>query len=261
MSSRCLASIACVLARAVPAAAQAPPAAAQSAAAAAWTRPTHAGRPTRSSGHLELCNAYSAERPAEFAGKEFLTERGSGRVRSSEASRDNNRDRRDGSAEADVTRAYNDFWWDRGTKVVVDQANVAGRRSAGRQDSAVDAGSPEASGRASGSAGGCVRPTARRTGRWRSAASCSVSGGAPMLPTAYNNNAQFVQTRDHVVIVNEMVHDARIIPFDGRPVSSKQRPAVARAIRAAAGKATRWSSRRRISRDKSSFRDPARTFA
>ena len=38
-----------------------------------------------------------------------------------------------------------------------------------------------------------------------------------MLPTAYNNNAQFFQTRDHVVIVNEMVHDARIISLDGRP--------------------------------------------
>jgi hypothetical protein len=38
-----------------------------------------------------------------------------------------------------------------------------------------------------------------------------------MLPTAYNNNAQFFQTRDHVVIINEMVHDARVISLDGRP--------------------------------------------
>jgi len=38
-----------------------------------------------------------------------------------------------------------------------------------------------------------------------------------MLPTAYNNNAQFFQTRDYVVIVNEMVHDARVISLDGRP--------------------------------------------
>jgi hypothetical protein len=27
----------------------------------------------------------------------------------------------------------------------------------------------------------------------------------------------FVQTRTHVVIVNEMIHDARIVPMDGRP--------------------------------------------
>jgi len=38
-----------------------------------------------------------------------------------------------------------------------------------------------------------------------------------MLPGAYNNNFQMFQTRDHVVILNEMVHDARIIPMDGRP--------------------------------------------
>ncbi len=39
----------------------------------------------------------------------------------------------------------------------------------------------------------------------------------PMLPSPYNNNVQFVQTRDYVVISNENIHDARIIPLDGRP--------------------------------------------
>ena len=43
------------------------------------------------------------------------------------------------------------------------------------------------------------------------------NSGPPMLPAGYNQNIQIVQTRDHVVIVNEMVHDARIIPLDGRP--------------------------------------------
>src|SRR5207253_10606183 len=33
----------------------------------------------------------------------------------------------------------------------------------------------------------------------------------------YNNSVQILQTRDHVVIVNEMIHDARIVPLDGRP--------------------------------------------
>ena len=41
--------------------------------------------------------------------------------------------------------------------------------------------------------------------------------GPPMLPGVYNNNIQIVQTRDYVVIVNEMIHDARIVPMDGRP--------------------------------------------
>jgi hypothetical protein len=43
------------------------------------------------------------------------------------------------------------------------------------------------------------------------------NAGPPMIPSAYNNNMQLVQTRDHVVIHNEMVHNARVIPLDGRP--------------------------------------------
>jgi hypothetical protein len=41
--------------------------------------------------------------------------------------------------------------------------------------------------------------------------------GPPILPSGYNNNIQVFQTRDHVVILNEMVHDARVVPLDGRP--------------------------------------------
>ena len=41
--------------------------------------------------------------------------------------------------------------------------------------------------------------------------------GPPMLPGVYNNNVQFVITKDAVVIANEMIHDARIVPTDGRP--------------------------------------------
>ncbi len=38
-----------------------------------------------------------------------------------------------------------------------------------------------------------------------------------MLPAGYNNNIQFVQTPGYVVILTEMIHDARVIPLDGRP--------------------------------------------
>jgi hypothetical protein len=38
-----------------------------------------------------------------------------------------------------------------------------------------------------------------------------------MLPTGYNNNYEIVQTSGYVVILVEMIHDARIIPLDGRP--------------------------------------------
>ena len=43
------------------------------------------------------------------------------------------------------------------------------------------------------------------------------NSGPPMTPSAYNNNVQLFQTADHVVVLNEMVHNARIIPLDGRP--------------------------------------------
>ncbi len=39
----------------------------------------------------------------------------------------------------------------------------------------------------------------------------SSTGGPPMLPALYNNMKQIVQTQDHVMILIEMVHDARII--------------------------------------------------
>ena len=43
------------------------------------------------------------------------------------------------------------------------------------------------------------------------------NSGPPMVSGTYNNNLQIVQTPGYVVIFNEMVHNARIIPTDGRP--------------------------------------------
>ena len=44
-----------------------------------------------------------------------------------------------------------------------------------------------------------------------------VTYGVPRLSAGYNSYYQIIQSRDHVVIVMEMIHDARIIPLDGRP--------------------------------------------
>src|SRR3984893_9347143 len=116
MSTRCVVLLV-VTVLSVPAAGQAPSAARKPAAAAKWTVPR------TPDGHPDLQGVWSyatltpLERPAEFAGKEFLSEQEAAEYEQRPL-RENNRDRRDGSAEADVTRAYNDFWWDRGTKVV-----------------------------------------------------------------------------------------------------------------------------------------------
>jgi hypothetical protein len=68
--------------------------------------------------------------------------------------------------------------------------------------------------------------TARRMGgRWDAAQNnelddrCLIMAGAgpPMMNTGYNSNYQIVQGVGYVMILVEMIHDARIIPLDGRP--------------------------------------------
>ena len=46
------------------------------------------------------------------------------------------------------------------------------------------------------------------------------NSGPPMAPSGYNNNVQILQIPGYVVIFNEMVHNARIVPMDGRPHGS-----------------------------------------
>ncbi|XOV85323.1 MAG: hypothetical protein ACFHXK_09435 [bacterium] len=43
------------------------------------------------------------------------------------------------------------------------------------------------------------------------------NAGPPLIPSAYNNNLRIVQTPDHVLLVTEMIHNARVVPLDGRP--------------------------------------------
>ena len=44
-----------------------------------------------------------------------------------------------------------------------------------------------------------------------------VSYGVPRLGAGYNSYYQVFQSADHVVVLNEMIHDARVIPLDGQP--------------------------------------------
>jgi hypothetical protein len=70
-----------------------------------------------------------------------------------------------------------------------------------------------------------ARADARRTGPSDGAANRSLAErciswgnvGPPMLPPNYNANMQIIQTRDHVVIRHEMMHDTRIIAMNGAP--------------------------------------------
>jgi hypothetical protein len=51
----------------------------------------------------------------------------------------------------------------------------------------------------------------------RSLAERCITYGVPDLLAGYNSYYEIVQTSDHVVIHAEKIHDARIIPLDGRP--------------------------------------------
>ncbi len=57
------------------------------------------------------------------------------------------------------------------------------------------------------------------------------NAGPPMLPNYfYNNNYTIVQTRDHVMILSEMVHDVRIIPLGGERLPKQIRPWMGQSI-------------------------------
>ena len=43
------------------------------------------------------------------------------------------------------------------------------------------------------------------------------NSGPPFVPSLYNNNVQIVQGREHVVLITEMIHDARIVTIDEGP--------------------------------------------
>ncbi len=45
-----------------------------------------------------------------------------------------------------------------------------------------------------------------------------------MMPVGYNSDLQIVQGAGYVAIVQEMIHDTRVIPTDGRKISSSNIP-------------------------------------
>ena len=118
--------------------------------------------------------------------------------------------------------AYNNYWFDRGAGVV----------DGGRTSLIVD----PPTGRVPDSRPGVSRQAtedgeSQRPIRFRVGGSGSdgpedrglaercllgFNTGPPIVPGGYNQNIQIFQTADHVVILNEMVHDSRIVPLDGR---------------------------------------------
>jgi hypothetical protein len=149
------------------------------------------------------------ERPTALADKQVLSEEEAADLER-QTLKTTNQDRRDGAGtDADVARAYNDFWWDRGTKVVsTRQTSLVVDPPDGRVPALTAEGQQRATARA-----------ARGYDSWedRSLWERCITRGLPMIPGPYNNNYQILQTPGYVVVLHEMIHDARIIPLDGRP--------------------------------------------
>ncbi len=115
-----------------------------------------------------------------------------------------------------TTGNYNQFWmagrdWDNRTSLIIDPPNgqfppltpaAAARRAAARPSNEAEDGPQR-----SIPAGPEDLPLGERC----------VSFGAPRTGAGYNSYLQIVQSRTAVVVLQEMAHDARIVPLDPRP--------------------------------------------
>jgi hypothetical protein len=112
---------------------------------------------------------------------------------------------------------YNGFWLDPGNKVVridgVARSSIVVDPADGRIPALTDAGKQRMAQRMGleKKVGEFDGPEVRSLSD-RCLTSFGSNAGPPMLPNYfYNNNYTIVQTKDHVMIMTEMVHDARII--------------------------------------------------
>lgn len=150
------------------------------------------------------------ERPPELAGKAFFTPEEAA-VWEKKTLEETNRDRRDGGAEVDLRRNYNEVWRERGTHV------VPSRRTSLIVDPPNGRIPP-------------FTPAARKKRAAHAAAARLLAGpedlalrircitrGLPMVPTPNNNFFRIVQSKGEILILQEMMYEARVIPLDGRP--------------------------------------------
>ena len=187
-----------------------------------WSPPRTADGKPDIQGTFTFATITPLQRPAELAGKAVLTPEEAAKFEKSE----NDRLNRDlytpekGAPSAGYppqsqggVLSYNDFWYERGDQLTKDK----------RTSLIIDP--PD--GRIPFSAAARAR-TAARAARGEAfdnpedlslVDQCILgfNAGPPMVSGTYNNNLQIVQSPGYVVIFNEMVHNARIVPTDGRP--------------------------------------------
>jgi hypothetical protein len=178
----------------------------------AWTAPRTSWGDPDLDGVWNFGTMTPLERAAAFAGKAVLTEEEAAAF-----------ERQTLERRANTNATAGPDWWDlennvlknRRTSLIVDppDGRIPALSAQGRERAA-------ARGRRGG---GRNAPEAPEDLALNERCILLGTAGPPMIPAVYNNNVQFFQTRDHVVIVNEMIHDARIVPMDGRPHGNLRR--------------------------------------
>ena len=145
------------------------------------------------------------ERPVELSGKEFVTEQEAAQLEEQAALNNVDRPPRPGQV-----GSYNRFWYDSGTEVV----------STRRTSLVVDPPDgrvpvrPEAEARRAYDLEH-ISDSWEHMSPWDRCITRGVPGG--MFPAGYNNAYRITQIPGYVVILYEMIHEARIIPMNGGP--------------------------------------------
>jgi len=223
-------AIAVVSLLAVPVAGQAPAAGAKPATASQtkttstakpWTTPRTPWGDPDMQGIWNNATSTPLQRPDALTGKAVLTEEEAEEFQE-EVAENLTRDRRDGGADADVARAYNDHWMDarrlllvqdKRTSLIVDPPD-------GRIPPLVPLSPERQKMRAAAAAGGRAFLAGMPVSAQDTAPAfrCIIrTDRPPYMGIIYNNTYSIFQGPGYVAIAPEMIHSARIIPLDGRP--------------------------------------------
>lgn len=169
--------------------------------------------PRMADGHPDLQGIWDfrtitpMQRPSAFEDKAVLSVE---EAEEFEAAENVRRDR-DNFTDTTTTGDYNQFWYDRGTELLDDgRTSLITDPPNGRIPELTEAAQErnrlrrEAARLAEGVE---VRPLSERC-------IMGFNSGPPMTPSAYNNNVQIVQTADHLLLHNEMVHNIRPVKMN-----------------------------------------------
>jgi hypothetical protein len=159
------------------------------------------------------------ERPISLAGRADLTAEEAATLEASIAAQ---RAATDGNSGPGNVGFYNQHWLDSGTQVsATRQTSLVVDPPDGRVPALTPAGQARAAIALETGQGVSGVDVSERRGfdgpEQRSLWERCVTRGVPRLPDFYNNNFLILQTPGYVVILMEMIHEARVIPLDGRP--------------------------------------------